>query len=63
MKILLATNGPRHSRNVVDLLKRIPFASPRNEVSVLVVVPNAKLPLQIALRRDGENLARGAAQR
>ena len=63
MKILLATDGSRHSRSAVDLLKRTPFASPGNEVSVLVVVPTAKLPVQIALRKEGERLVRGEAQR
>ena len=63
MKILLATDGSRHSRSAVDLLKRTPFASPGNEVRVLVVVPTAKLPAQTALRREGENLAKGEAQR
>jgi nucleotide-binding universal stress UspA family protein len=63
MKILLATDGSRHSRSAVDLLKRTPFASPRNEVRVLVVVPTGQLPVQIALRREGENLARGEAKR
>jgi nucleotide-binding universal stress UspA family protein len=63
MKILLATDGSRHSRSAVDLLKRTPFASPGNEVSVLVVVPTGNLPAQIALRKEGENLARSEAQR
>ncbi|MFB3111145.1 MAG: universal stress protein [Gemmatimonadales bacterium] len=70
MKILLATDGLSHSRNAVDLLKRIPLASPGNDVRVLVVVPttrsaerSAKRALRIALRRKGENLARGEALR
>jgi len=62
MKILLATDGSRHSRSAVDLLKRTPFASPKNEVWVLVVVPTGKLAVQIAMRREGENLASAEAQ-
>jgi len=63
MKVLLATDGSRHSRSAVDLLMRTPFAAPGNEVSVLVVISIAELPVPIALRREGEGLARGEAQR
>jgi nucleotide-binding universal stress UspA family protein len=63
MKILLATDGSHYSRSAVDLLKRTPFVSPGNEVSVLMVVPAVNLPAQIASRREGETLARDEAQR
>jgi nucleotide-binding universal stress UspA family protein len=63
MKILLATDGSSHSRCAVDLLNRTRFSSPSNEIRVLVVVPTARRTVQIALRSDGETIARGEAQR
>ena len=38
MKILLATDGSRHSRSAVDLLKRTPFATAEEFGAELVVV-------------------------
>ena len=63
MKILLATDGSRHSRSAVDLLTQTPFAAPGNEVGVLVVLPAAKPAARTAPREAAEKLARGTAQR
>ncbi len=44
MRILLATDGSRHSRSAMDLLKRTQFASPGNEVRVLVSATRLYIP-------------------